>query len=228
VVALVGSGVALEAIRRSRAEETLPPAAAEPVFALLESEAHAAAGRWDEAGQRAAAALDGLPGADRLLRARAHLRVAQAARRAGRFDAARAHFAQVLENDPGSIRRLGEALPVRLLRPAEDSRWGDVAEAVADSPRFEVAPWGFELTIDARGGLLAGDAGQELRRFAWPAPEADTTGDDHMRRCVDEVHARLFAPPIDLSQADVRSLDGTIGGGLDADTMLDGILKNED
>jgi tetratricopeptide (TPR) repeat protein len=228
VVALVGSGVALEAVRRSRAEETLPARSAEPVFALLEAEAHAVAGRWAAAGRRAEAALEGLPSADRMLRARAHLRAGQAARSAGRHDDARAHFGRVLERDPGLFRRLGDAIPVRVLHPRGDGPWAEVAEMVADSPRFRAASWGFELRVDDRGATLTGPAGNQLRQLSWPAPEAEQTADAHLRRCVDVLHDRLLAPPIDLTQADVRSLDGTIGGGLDADAMLDGILKEDE
>lgn len=228
VVGLVGAGVALAAIERSKSEETLPPELAGPVFALLEAEAHAVAGRWDRVEARSSAAISGLPQADALLRARAHLRAGQAAWRAGRPDGALEHYRFVLRHDPGLFRRLGEPLPVRVAVLGSDPMVVAMAERVGRSSRFDVGPTGFELRLDGRGATLSDVVGGELTSTTWPPAEPKETPDAHEQRCFDALHEGLFAPSVDLTQADVRSLDGTIGGGLNADEILDGILREGD
>lgn len=220
VVALVGSGVALAAIERARAAETLPPERAEPVFALLEAEAHATAGRWSRARSRAEAALEGLLAADVLLRARAHLRAGQGAARSGDHDAALAHHRRTLETDPGLFTRLGVRVPVRIVA-TDDPRSRELADEVAGSPRFGEAGWGFVLRIDPRAATLTEPDGSRIESVTWPSAKPDEPPSEHLRRCLDHLHQRLLAPPVDLSQVDVRSLDGTIGGGLDAGSLDD-------
>jgi len=223
VVGLVGPGVARGAIAKARAAETLPPERAEPVFALLEAETHAEAGRWAAAAQAAEAALRGLLASDVMARARAHLQAGRAAARRGDAGAARRHYQRVLEADPGLFLRLGVRVPVRIL--AAGPSMASLAEGVEASPRFAPRPWGFALRLDDRGAILAGDAGVRLARVSWPAREPGVGPAAHRRRCLNALHTQLLAPPIDLSQADVRSLDGTVGGGVRADDLLDAIMK---
>jgi hypothetical protein len=224
VVELVGAGVALAAIRRARASETLSAEQAEPIFALLEAEAHAAAGRWAAARRRAEAAAAGLMRADVMLRARAHLRAGQGADEAGDRDAAREHFARVLEWDPGLFRRLGVRLPVIVTVPAGAGDLERMADEVRGSPRFRATSRGFVIRLDPAGAELRNGTYAVLRTLAWPPAQPDEPPDAYRRRCLDALHARFLAAPVDLSQSDVRSLDGSVGGGSDVDTLLDGIL----
>ncbi|NOY93380.1 MAG: hypothetical protein GXP55_19520, partial [Deltaproteobacteria bacterium] len=215
LVDVLGAGVVRAAVERARAGDQRPGAAgyydaflAEAAFADGDAE------RAIELGGRSLAALS--PG-DALLQARVRALVAAASWETGASDA-RAHYDTALQKDPGVFRRLDLPLPVRIVAGG-----GEVAQAVADavarSPRFETDDAGLTLTVeaDATHGrvCLSGADGSSLG-CGEASLEAKDTVADLAQRIVDALHEGVFAPRLDLSQADANSLDGSAATGRDA------------
>ncbi len=224
--ALLGPGVVAAAIDRARARETLPEA--EGYFLAYEAEVAYLKGRERETLDLADLALETLPAHEALLRARITALAAQAAVDAGQNNRALELFDATFQLDRGVVRRLGLALPVSF--PEAD---GEIARAarrlLKRSPRFHDVGGGFQVVVesDAKSGsaYLLGPRGTRWAeaRVKERAGE-DTT--DLARRLAAELHQAAFAPRLDLTQADIRSLDGspTAGGGRASD-RLQGVLS---
>ena len=223
VIELVGSGVARSVIQRNRSNETLPEAVAEPIFETLEATAWAAAGRWDRARSAAASAFETLGPTDAMLKVRAALIEAKAAERAGDIDRALSRWQWALRNDAGMVRRFGWAVPVVVRHPADDPELGAVARELAGSPRFRSARWGLVLRVVPGEVRLEGADGSLIRRVRLDPPDTEDRT-ERVRRWVHQAHDDLFRPVLDFTQGDMRSLDGVIGGGFDAEDVLDQIM----
>lgn len=216
LVDVLGAGVVREAVRRARRGDRRERAPA--YYDAFDCEAALAQGdevRAIELGRRALAAL---PPAEALLRARVHALVATAAWRSGQASAAARAYDAAFQADPGVFRRLGLAVPVRFQEPR-----GEVASAVravlSRSPRLEAdgaAP--LSLRIDATSGsgraCLVGAGGSVLGCGEAGARGADDA-DALARRIAAAFHGQVFAPRVDLTQADVGSLDGSNRVGRD-------------
>ncbi len=221
LVALLGPGVVAAAVDKARARETLPEA--EGYFLAYEAEVAYLQGRERDALRLADEALRALPSHEALLRARITAFAAQAALDAGQNTRALELFDAAFQLDPGIIRRLGLALPATF--PAAS---GDVAEAarrlLKRSPRFRSAKGGYQVTVssDAKSGnaCLLGPRRTRLA-CADVKLRAGEDSDDLARRLAAELHKQAFAPRLDLTQADIASLDGspTAGGGRASDRM---------
>jgi hypothetical protein len=168
-------------------------------------------GRDAEALAAADDALARLPAWEALLRARVAATGAAAALASGDEERALGLFDAVFQLDPGSVRRMQLALPARI-----EASGGAVASTTARllrrSPRLRESPRGFRVEVSERGGMaracLAGAAGVVLG-CAEAEPTPDEASDATARRLAEAFHHRLFAPRIDLSQADLRALDGS-------------------
>lgn len=209
LVDVAGAGVVREALRRARRLDGRERAPA--YYDAFECEAALAQGDEERALELGRRALDALPPAEALLRARVHALVGAAALRRGDTPAACRAFDAAMQLDPGLFRRLGLALPVRFEAPR-----GPVARAVVDalgrSPRLDgddASPFVVRATADAAGGrvCLLGHEGTVLG-CGEATSESGDDADRLARRLVEAFHARVFAPRVDLSQADVSSLDG--------------------
>ena len=198
LVELFGPGVMHEAI--VRADE-----AADPYYAALHAEVALAEGDEEAVQRHAARALAGLGTGEALLRARVMALQAQAG-----LDV---NYDAVLGTDPGVFRRLEAAIPVRL-RVQGDAVAEEVADAVRRSPRFHVtsdAPLTVSVDVRAAGGRVCLLGGAE-RVFG--CGEASVTNDADSvqtlaQRLVDAFHTDVFAPRVDMSQAEINSLDGS-------------------
>ncbi len=208
LVEVVGAGPVAAVLREARAVE--PVAGDEGYLLALEAEAAHVDGRSEEAARLAQAALAALPGAEVLLRARVAARGGQDALGAGQRALATDLLDRALQGDPGVVRRLGIALPCSF-----EVEGGAVAHAaaelLADSPRFDDAGFGFRVRTRERGSAvescLIGPTGS-LHACAQAAPEPGETEDAQARRLAAEFHAAALAPRVDLTQADLDSLDG--------------------
>lgn len=118
-------------------------------------------------------------------------------------------------------------IPVRVRAAAED-----VSEAFVDgienSPRFDVGERGF--TVDVRADRARGEAcliGASGAQLACGRAEAKSNeGADALAdKLLASFHERVFAPPVDLSQADANSLDGSTLRGSEQD--LSPLLSEE-
>jgi tetratricopeptide (TPR) repeat protein len=199
----VRPGVMHEAI--VRADEGDGRAAADPYYAALHAEVALAEGDEEAVQRYAARALAGLGTGEALLRARVMALQAQAG-----LDV---NYDAVLGTDPGVFRRLEASIPVRL-RVQGDAVAEEVADAVRRSPRFHVtsdAPLTVSVDVRAAGGRVCLLGGAE-RVFG--CGEASVTNDADSvqtlaQRLVDAFHTDVFAPRVDMSQAEINSLDGS-------------------
>lgn len=224
VIEIVGPGVALAAIAQARKEETLPEHLAEPVFAALEAEAYLQQGDDTRALARADVAVKGLLPAEALLRARAGAVGAEAARRLGRYAEAVALLGQVLTVDPGVIRRLGHVLPVELVAVEDTPAVREAKAALERSPLFDVGTWGYRLELSEASVALMLPDGSEVTRV--PVKKGGPRDDEALaRRIARAAHEDLLVPQVDVTQADIRSLDGGLGGGGRASERAKSVLE---
>ncbi|MGF1509278.1 MAG: hypothetical protein ACFB9M_07215 [Myxococcota bacterium] len=213
VVSLLGPGVVASVVRDNRQEEVLPEVLSGPIFDLFEVEAHVARGDWTSAMQVAESVRNRLPTSLALMRGRAALRAAQAAERLGAHDRAKNAWREVLMLDPSLIRRLGARLPVRFSTRGVSE---ELARAIRRSPRLRLTDWGFELQLSEQGARLATEDGQLLKAVPW----AEDAAAGHVANVM-AFHDGLLAPKVNLTQFDVQSLDGMLGGGRDVSKILD-------
>ena len=130
-----------------------------------------------------------------------------------------------MQIDPGTIRRLGLALPT-VLEAGDTAVAQNAGDLLAGSPRFDLeAGPGFRLQVSgnekAAQACLLDPRGSRLSCAAITARTGEDV-DTFTRRLVAELHQNAFAPRLDLTQADLRSLDGspTAAGGRAAEKIL--------
>jgi tetratricopeptide (TPR) repeat protein len=219
----LGPGVVEAALVKARKAEQLP--GAEGYFLATEAELARLDGDAKRALERVEAALEQLPGAEKLLRARTAAVGAWAAFEQGRNTRAIELLDQVMQADPGTIRRLGVRLPVSIstTRTALAERAGHL---LAGSPRFQTGGnGGFRLTVDGDRGegnaCLLGPGGNRFG-CARVTARAGEDLESLAARLAEELHVAAFAPRLDLTQADLRSLDGspTAAGGRASERLL--------
>lgn len=214
LVELLGPGVIEVALRRLEVEP--PPEQLDAYTMAYAAESARVDGRPLESLDRVQLALERLPKWERLMRARLATTAAEAALDAGNPAVAAGFFDEAWQIDPGVIRRRGLALPTRFV-----SSGGPAAAAalalLEGSPRFAAAERGFEVRVEGQGeqllACLHGTHGAVLRCV-------DATGDDEAtppERLARKLHEQAFAPRVDLTQMDIRSLDGSnvVSGGED-------------
>ena len=221
LVALVGPGVTLAAVAKARRKEDLE--SAEGYFKAFEAEAIHLQGRHAKALEILDEALQELPGSEVLLRARLTVIGAQASLETGDWQRAVAYFDQAMQLDPGSVRRGGAALPtVVYAAPGQIAQRSQ--DLLDDSPRFKDAKGGFQVRLDgdkeSGGAVLLSPEGTVLTTVS-VRPRSGDTVDSMARRLVQELHEAAFAPRLDLTQADLRTLDGspTAGGGRSSERL---------
>jgi hypothetical protein len=227
LVDILGAGVVAVALERARGEEKFEGTA--PYFDGIGAEVALAQGHPGLARELARSALEHLPPAEALLRARVAAVGAEGARRAGDLPTATAFFQQAMALDPGSIRRLGLALPAVVIQEAS----GPVAERAATllgrSPRLLRATGAFEVRVQpADGGLricLFAPLGTSLGCGEVKPTEGESAADT-ATRLVDEFHRLTFALHLPITDSDVRGLDGTTTIARDAGReRLRGLLE---
>ncbi len=207
LVDAVGSGVTLTALARARNEETLAGTGA--FFDALEAEAEFQRDEWAATTRAVERALQGLPRAEALLRARISAIGGEALRRRGDSRGGAALFAHALAADPDVVRRLGLALPVVV--ESDGTELGrEATKLVRRSPRFRAGE-GFFITL--RGGAspescLLGPSRERIQ-CASVRLEAPASPQEGARRLVEELHQVAFALKADLTQSDLTTLDGS-------------------
>ncbi|MCG8460808.1 MAG: hypothetical protein MI919_31375, partial [Holophagales bacterium] len=223
LVSALGPGAVRAALERTREIETLDTA--EAYFVAYEAEAAYLQGDEERCLELVDRAFAELPSAEVLLQARLAVRGAQAAEALGLRSRSLELFDRALQMDPGMVRRLGASLPARV-----EASPGPIArvagKALGRSPRFDSAGSGGAFTLMVEGLADAGDAclvGPRGTRYACAqvTPRAGESVEDTGRRLAQELHTEAFAPRLDLTQADLRSLDGspTAAGGRNRERM---------
>ena len=214
LVDVVGAGVVMEATRRARSRDRRPGSGA--YYDAFQAEAALAGGDAERATELATRALIGLGEAEALLRARMRATLAESYRRRGDRARATAAYEAAMLVDPGVLRRMELSVPL-LVRAGEGGIAADVAARITSSPRFDDEGWGLELVVDADQVCLMGASGSVLG-----CAEAADSGADRARDLAMAFHATALAPRVDMSQADINSLDGSNLVGRDPlEDMLD-------
>lgn len=209
VIQLVGPGVALAAIRTAQAQESLPDDLSRPIFEGFEAEAYWLNGDLDKALKKVRSVLQELPASAALHRARAAAIGADAARQLGRYPEARQFYQVAIADDPAVVRRLGLVLPVRLVGVGKDASVAAALDHLEASPAIDEVDWGFLLQVGLREVQLLTPDGSVITSLSVPETELSDTA----RHIADSVHRSLLSPDVELTQSDVRSLDGSLGNG---------------
>ena len=223
LVDVMGPGVILAALERARAEENLPVTEAAPYFDALAAEAFLTRGDSERALTHARSALEGLHRTEVLLRARVAAIAARAARELGRWPDSVSLVAAAFQADPGVFRRTGMPLPVQIGAEDTSATALRAVKILKDSPRFDDAPWGLTLMLTEGGARLTTPDGSEIGNVIMDPP---APGVDPAEALVDAVHERLLSPRLDVTQADIRSLDGSIGAGGEARSKAQELLED--
>lgn len=210
LVRAFGPGLVAAEAERLLARTGATPEREKPYLLALLGEARLDAGSPREALGLLETAAATLPRPEALLRARVEALRGMACEGLGKRPDALAAYGRALALSPAVVRHLGLALPVRFSGPAGGAA-GEARRLLSRSPRFRDGRWGFlvELSEAAGGGaaarLLAPDGTVLAAVRANPAGSAAETA----RSLAREVHRRFFAPRVDLSQVDIRSLEGS-------------------
>ena len=221
LTALLGPGIVAAAIDKARARETLSEA--EGYFLAYDTEIAYLQGRRRDAVRLADAALSTLPPHEVQLRDRVAALAAQAALDVGMNQRSIELFDTAFQGDPGIIRRLGLSIPTTFA-PASGRLAETASKLLRRSPRFHRASGGYQVVVDgqdASGSACLYDAQRTRLSCAEVKARAGEDSEDLARRLVAEFHAATFAPRLDLTQAEIRSLDGspTAGGGRASDRL---------
>ncbi|MEM7353471.1 MAG: hypothetical protein AAF657_21925, partial [Acidobacteriota bacterium] len=221
LTALLGPGIVAAAIDKARARETL--AETEGYFLAYEAEIAALQGSQREALRLADSAREALPPHEVQLRDRVAALAAQAALDAGLNQRAIELLDTAFQGDPGIIRRLGLSIPT-VFAPAEGRLAEMTRRLLRRSPRFDRASGGYQIVVegdDTTGIASLYDAQRTRLSKVEVKARAGETIEDLARRLAAEFHNATFAPRIDLTQADIASLDGspTAGGGRASDRL---------
>jgi tetratricopeptide (TPR) repeat protein len=230
LVSVYGAGVASEALNEIYQK---PPESFEverPALEVVRAEIAWAQGDEDEAIDILKKAIPEIGESRAVLRARAEGRLAGILFDEGRFEEAMEYGTRVLDTAPAMFRHLDISLPVRIQTDGE-SVSKDIADAITDSPRFHSDERGYPIKIrsnsDRLSANLASPQGALLAEVSVPAtmkkvkkkpetedPEAESDEEeeevlDPPDELVALFHKKAFAPRLDLSQAEINSLDGS-------------------
>lgn len=238
LVSILGPGVFIVALDEARRTETEVPAFA-AFYDGLEAEARLAQGDEARALELAQKALDTLPKAEVLMKARVAAVGAVAAQRTGDADTALGLFERAMLADPGVVRRLGLQIPVRI-QTSGGGLADETARLLESSPRLDEARDGFVLGVQAAGGeiqvCLHTPLGAEIGCSRVPitppappaaapfsagapsgsAPPAPPPPKPAPERAAEAFHKTVFALKMNLSESDLRSLDGGTTASRDA------------
>ncbi|HEY6880662.1 MAG TPA: hypothetical protein VI299_21715, partial [Polyangiales bacterium] len=225
LVGAVGAGAARAAIQSARQDDRR--SAAPAYYDAFEGEAALLGGDDKLAEKLLEQANQALPSAEQLLRARVFALLGTLRQDRGDYGRAAADFERAMQIDPGVLRRMGIALPVKV-RAASDAVSEAFADGVDNSPRFDVGERGLLITVQAdraRGeACLIGPSGAQLS-CARAEAKSNEGADVLAGKLLSAFHERVFAPPVDLSQVDANSLDGSTLRGSEQD--LSPLLQGE-
>ncbi|MCA9581038.1 MAG: hypothetical protein KC416_04545, partial [Myxococcales bacterium] len=221
VAEIVGSASARLAAQRARATDKRPGSSA--YYDAFEGEAALLGGAPADARVLLERALRDLGPGERLLRARVHAVLARSLWEMNDRKRAALAYEEAMLLDPGVFRRLGWAVPVKI-EAGQGEATDEVIEMLLSSPRFFLATEG--LSIRGSGGdrlCLMGGSDAVLACASMepgPPPDQDTKQEepapsDPTQRVALRFLDEAFAPRIDLSEADIGSLDGSTRVGRD-------------
>ena len=225
LAAILGTGLTQVALAEARRLDA--PAVGEVAagyYDALAGELAWRAGEREEALRLGAKALSEMPPETRLLRWRTAAWYGDALLAAGRTGEGLAQLREVLHKYPSALRHLALRIPVALSHDGSPLA-ARVAERLMDSRRLAPgAAEGFKVDVARRDAalevcLLAPDG----FRFGCAVTKLDRAGEEDVVAACDAFHAELFSPKVELTSADINSLDGSTVR-VNAAEVLDGIL----
>jgi len=223
VAPILGTGVTAEGIRLARGAEEHDDA--EGYFDALATEVALKRGDEERALASARQALVNLPKAEVMLRARVAALGGQAAGLLGEDRVRDEMWDQALADFPAAFRLLDLSIPVTVKHQGGLSE--DVADAILRSPRFVSSPSGLtlEITRGAQGLRLCLYRRHQALHGCAEVPLEGEDEDAIIEEASASFHDLVMSPKLDLSQADVRSLDGSLATGK-AREEIDEVLKD--
>jgi lipopolysaccharide biosynthesis regulator YciM len=158
------------------------------------------------------AARNALPQEEVLLRTRVEVLIGYANERLGQSEASVTAYRNALERNPGLFRTLDLTVPVTFSPDASEAAKQTVT-FLEKSPRFHRGR-GFTLSVFTAGNRLAArlsgrDGTVFMQASVVRLPDMKLTA----RMLAKEIHRKTFAAKVDLSQADINSLDGSTTAG---------------
>lgn len=224
VIGLVGPGIAKAALEQARSQETLGEELVEPIFAAYAAEIAWLQGRYIRAFDFGQRALETAPKGLSMVAARAIALAGASAAKLGRYSEARAAYREAMARDPGVFIRLGLKLPVNFKVEPGNKVAISALRGLKWSPMFRETSWGFTLLLKDESAHVLDRDGSELSS-AFADEERELS--DPSRRLARSIQRRLLSPKLDITQVDVSSLDGGVGGGTRALDHLDLIQSGE-
>jgi tetratricopeptide (TPR) repeat protein len=210
LIEVLGPGVVAVAVAGARAFEGDAPEL-RGYYDAMDAEIALARGDEAKAAEIAKRAVETLPKAEVLMRARVAAVGAEALRRHGDIAASMPLFQRALELDPGVLRRLRLALPASI-RAESGGAASLAAEMLVRSPRFSPSQSGFQVALSGAPGLvracLRSPEGAVLS-CAEVAPKRGELDRDTALRLAAAFHKQAFAPRVSLTTSDLNSLDGS-------------------
>ena len=190
--------------------EHLKPAQ-EPQKIYLQSvlgEALAVRGQYKEAETLFAQLLRDLPPREMALRTRIQANMVRILEGQSRNQEALHYLRQVMEHDPSLLRQFELRLPIQW--NGGGGLADDALGRLKGSPRFRVASGAFVAEIQSDGNTLSarvlGPDGTVLKNINTRALK---TPEETIVKFCQDFHEEVFAPVLDLSQADIYSIDSS-------------------
>jgi tetratricopeptide (TPR) repeat protein len=191
-----------------------------PFLKLLQGYAALISGHYRSACQLLTEGIDRLPREEVLLRAQAEVLLGSARGKAGEESQSLIHYQRALAKAPGVFRSFDIALPCVITTTGDESAQ-KAASFFARSPRFRTAKIGFGLRVRSSHSelqaVLTGADGSVLAKVQ-VARHKDPV--ETARLLCRELHRAAFAPKVNLSQADIASLEGSNLTGQDVRDRL--------
>lgn len=211
--AYFGSGPTIASAQRSLASNKPEMEKRLPYLKIVLGEAYYHGWQTKKAQAILEEALVLLPTAEVKLRYRCQAVLADILTAQGKHSEALHYLRQLVESDPSQLRACRLALPIRI-----ESQGGRAAEQAARwlalSPRLRRAREAFVLQLQAVDGgqrvegRLLGPDGTLIGSYkGLPKPDAQEAA----RSFCETFHQQAFAPVIDLSQLDIKSINGSTG-----------------
>jgi len=206
-----GPGAVIASVERSLAVTKPEMEARKPYLLAILGEAYLYDWRVTDCQRQLEEAIKLLPAAEVKLRNRCQAVLVKALTQQGKLSEAM-HYLQVLmDTDPSQLRACQVSLPITI--ESDGGRAANQARSwLYSSPRCHKAGGGFVLKLqgdqDKVEGQLISPDGTTAGRFEGQ-PRGNSS--DAARSFCEVFHAQAFAPIIDLSQSDIRSIDGSTG-----------------
>lgn len=229
MIGVLGPGVTKTLLRKAREEENHPDARG--YFDAIETEIALQQGDEERALVLAQKAQQTLPPAEVMLRARVAALGGQAAHKLGQTQTRDTLWNQALEDFPAIFRLLNLSIPVRASYDTDLAE--DIADALLRSPRFHNEDAGLSIHVEDQGDKIKICLTRRLnslhgcsitRTTAEEQDQEDPGEDEVISAASNDFHDLVMSPKLDLSQADVRSLDGSPTVGR-ARKEVDDLLK---